>query len=81
MAQIGPVPLSAVDENGNKVNQGWAQFFSSAYNILFAVSQSGTTVNRPIKFLWVGRPYFDTTLGRPIWYNGTIWVFSDGTPA
>ncbi len=40
----------------------------------------GTTANRP------GTPtanqmYIDTTLGRPIWYIGGAWVFSDGTAA
>ena len=43
------------------------------------VPQSGITANRPITFLQVGQFYFDTTLGYPIWYNGTNWVDATGT--
>jgi len=39
---------------------------------------SGTTANRPTFNLLVGTNYFDTTLGIPIWYNGTVWVNSSG---
>ena len=44
-----------------------------------SVTQSGTTANRPTVSLWIGRPYFDTTLGYAVWYNGTVWVNSTGT--
>jgi hypothetical protein len=27
----------------------------------------------------IGRSYFDTDLGKPIWWNGTAWVDSSGT--
>ena len=27
----------------------------------------------------VGQPFFDTTIGKPIWWNGTEWVDSTGT--
>ena len=29
----------------------------------------------------VGTPIFDTTLGRPLWSNGTAWVSATGVPA
>ena len=38
----------------------------------------GTTANRPTFDLQVGSTYFDTTLGIPIWYKGTVWVNSSG---
>lgn len=53
-----------------RVTTGWTNFFSNVYQILFAVTQSGTTANRPTKGLYVGRVYFDTSLGahgKPIW--------------
>lgn len=40
--------------------------------------QGGTTANRPTspqQFEF----YFDTTLGKPIWHNGTDWVDATGT--
>jgi hypothetical protein len=41
---------------------------------------SGTTAQRPTENLNLGQFYFDTSLGKPIWYNGTVWVNSSGTP-
>jgi hypothetical protein len=43
------------------------------------IPASGTTANRPATELLVGQYYFDTTLGIPIWYNGTNWVNATGT--
>ena len=40
---------------------------------------SGTTALRPSTSLLVGQQYFDTTLGIPIWWNGTNWVNASGT--
>ena len=37
------------------------------------------TFNRPTKNLFVGLQMFDTTLNKPIWWNGTNWVDSNGT--
>ncbi|WP_175502224.1 hypothetical protein [Cytobacillus oceanisediminis] len=40
---------------------------------------SGTTANRP-SVNEVGFQYFDTTLGKPIWYKGSgVWVDAVGT--
>jgi hypothetical protein len=36
-----------------------------------------TTANRPTG-IKSGTMTFDTTLGKPIWYNGTLWVDSGG---
>lgn len=65
----------------------WTTFFSSIFMIVNAITLSGTTAHRPVKFLWVGRPYFDTSLGahggKPIWIasvsGGTAtWVDATG---
>lgn len=42
---------------------------------------SGTTAQRPTSLIGLtkGTRYFDTTLNKPIWYNGTAWVDSAGT--
>lgn len=57
---------------------GWQEFFNLVVTLLSALTQSGTTAQRPAKVLWVGRTYFDTTLGIPIWYRGTVWVNASG---
>lgn len=80
MALINQIPNTAVDELGGRVNQGWAQFFSTVSTLLMALTMSGTTPQRPTRLLWVGRPYFDTQIGIPIWYNGTIWIDAAGSP-
>lgn len=53
------------------------------FNQAINVPLSGTTADRPIDNvqspLPVGKFYFDTTLGYPIWYNGTDWVDAAGT--
>lgn len=43
----------------------------------------GTTGARPAGTTLVktGQMYFDTTLGFPVWWNGTTWVNSVGTPS
>jgi hypothetical protein len=40
---------------------------------------SGTTANRPAIRVQIGQMYYDTTLGIPIWYNGTVWKNASGT--
>ena len=48
-----------------------------------AIPLSGTTAQRPLQSvqapLPVGQFYYDTTLDRPIWWNGTVWKKADGT--
>ena len=61
----------------------WKAFFSRVSDLLTAMSMSGTTAQRPTTFLYVGRPYFDTTLGIEIWLSSvgpTVWVRWDGAP-
>ena len=42
-------------------------------------TSSGTTAKRPTLQLQIGQMYYDTTLGIPIWYNGTVWKNASGT--
>ncbi len=90
MALIGQPGTDPVDRQVNgtntEVNQGWRNFFQAVFNILTALTMSGTTADRPTKFLWVGRPYFDTTLGMAIFLktvNPIVWDIppSRGLPA
>lgn len=64
-----------------EVSATWRNFFSAVAAVLTGLTQSGATAGRPTAFLWVGRPYFDTDLVIPIWYDGTQWVDATGTPA
>ena len=40
---------------------------------------SGTTAQRPTVGLKTSKFYFDTTLGKPIWWNGSAWKDATGT--
>ena len=64
---------------GEQWAPAWHNWFSQAFRILQASSQSGTTAQRPTVGLYAGRTYFDTTLGKPIWYEGPGWVDATGT--
>jgi hypothetical protein len=48
-----------------------------------AIPLSGTTAERPVSTIQasvaIGQIYYDTTLDRPIWWNGTVWKKADGT--
>lgn len=62
----------------------WIQWFSQLA-LLFNDSQAtGATAQRPLRAPFIGFPYFDTTLNRPIWaktVTPATWVFADGTNA
>jgi len=52
-----------------------------AWDILNTFDSPGTTAHRPTKGLYVGRFYYDTTLGKPIWLhsvNPTVWHDGSG---
>ena len=60
------------------LNAGDVVQFSTVLSAIPSYYQSGSTANRPTIGLMTGQFYFDTTLGLPIWWNGTIWVKATG---
>lgn len=78
---ISSPPLRDPVDGETGMTTPWSAWFKQAFVILFAVGQSGTTANRPTVGLWIGRPYFDTDLGTPIWWNGSGWVNATGASA
>jgi hypothetical protein len=67
-----------------KFTSEWAGWFSTAQRILTAASSSGPTTSRPTAGQFVGMPYFDTTLGIPVWLktpgSSPVWVNASGAP-
>jgi hypothetical protein len=51
---------------------------SSGANLV--ASKSGNTAGRPVTTV-VGTQYFDTTIGKPVFWSGTAWVAATGTSA
>lgn len=43
------------------------------------VNMNGTTTNRPTSSI-LGQYYFDTTLGIPVWWDGSSFVDATGNP-
>jgi len=65
----------------DQLNQNLRIYFNNLDSFLTTIStpQNGTTANRPTQNLQIGQFYYDTTLGIPIWYNGTVWKNASGT--
>lgn len=68
------------DDNGRPSE--WTDFFVQLEQLFNTLQQTGTTAQRPSPAPWVGFPYFDTTLGKPIWAKTTTsWVDATGAAA
>ena len=61
---------------GSKVTAVWQQWFDRLQILVNNLTNSGVTSGRPTKDLWIGQPYFDTTLNAPVYWNGSTWVTS-----
>lgn len=65
----------------------WASFLSMVQMATYGMSRSGPTTERPtsdFKGRYAGMPYFDTTLGLPVFLKhatSSVWVKADGTVA
>lgn len=82
---LTPPPLQEpiATEHGRFSGRSWIIFFTALYYLGDSVRQSGTTAQRPTTNLWIGRRYFDTSLGvggKPIWRdkNNSGWVDATG---
>lgn len=59
----------------------WLKWFTWLHNGVSSIYQSGVTANRPTSLLWIGRRFFDTTLGKPVYVKSvrpTVWVDGSG---
>jgi hypothetical protein len=81
---IPDIPLSGtfIDSNGG-LSRSAVEFLNLLRLTADTVTQSGTTAQRPTKALWVGRPFYDLTLNKPIWVNAVtpsvVWKDAAGT--
>ena len=80
---IGPVEYS--QQYQDQLTNVLRLYFSQIDNFTQAVTipLSGVTAKRPVSTvqapLPIGQTYFDTTLGIPIFWNGTVWKNASGT--
>ena len=63
-------------------SDNWIKWFSLVGQQVQTIDNSGATANRPTKGLFIGRQYFDTDLGYPVYLKSVrpnVWVNSAGT--
>ena len=74
-------PTTYAQQYQDQLNNALRLYFNQIDNFTqnVTVPDSGTTALRPTDYLQVGQQYFDTTLGYPIWWNGTVWKNASGT--
>jgi hypothetical protein len=83
---LGPVPLQLdITAKGGATNSPWVAWLESLYRVVAPLGTNGTTAQRPIGTqqlpLYIGQPYFDSTLGYPVFVkslNPTVWVNGAG---
>lgn len=79
-----PTDTPIADENG-MVTPPWGQWFNRTHAAALSVQQSGPTTERPAQRLWIGRFFYDLTLGKPVWVHQVkpvvVWHDASGAPA
>jgi hypothetical protein len=61
-----PIPL----------NQNW---LTKLWRLVGTLEQAGTTAQRPTDGLFIGRRYYDKSLNKPVWYDGSQWRDASGS--
>lgn len=77
-----PPFVAAIVNTTQNVSMDWIQWLDSVWLYVSPIGQSGTTAKRPVKQLFIGRPYFDTTLGYSInvkTVSPAVWVNGAGS--
>jgi len=80
-----PGPLTPVLTEDGSVTIDYGVFFHQIQNIAYYSTRSGTTAHRPTsssEARWIGMPYFDTSLGKPVFLkiaSTNVWVDGSGS--
>lgn len=73
---FGSAIQAIVSGGATKVVAVWQNWLQLVQSYMSALTGSGPTSARPTKDLWVGQPFFDTTINVPVYWNGSTWVTS-----
>ena len=60
--------------HSNKISPRKINRMKNMTYVTVPIIHSGATENRPTEHLVVGQMYFDTTVGAPVFWNGTQWI-------
>lgn len=60
-----------------------SQWLQEATRVLQALQARGPSTGRPTAFVWIGQPYYDETLGKPVYVSdinssGVVWKDATG---
>jgi hypothetical protein len=77
-AQMNSDNLIFSGPSGDMTKANSISLLDSIHNDNYNYPKSGTTDNRP-STPKKGEHYFDETLGKPIWHDGTNWIDATGT--
>jgi hypothetical protein len=73
------LPDNAPIAGAEKVTGSWLTWFSRVNAFVNAGQQSGPTAERPTTLVWIGRQYYDTDLGYPVYVHSVApIVWHDG---
>ncbi len=83
---LAPIPTDPrLTGRSGEVMPWWQSWFESVRYWLNPLGMSGATAARPVDSsrtpLYIGQPYFDTTINKPIWVKSkgpTVWVDATG---
>ena len=75
-------PVDYRQQYVDQLNNALRLYFNQVdnFNAGILIPPSGETADRPTERLQIGQFYFDTTLGFPIYWNGTDWINAIGEP-
>lgn len=68
-----PANLPITDQTG-RLTREWSQWITELQKYAASTHGGDTTAMRPVNGVKTSDMYFDTTLNRPLWWNGTVWV-------
>ena len=88
-SKAGALDIAKLDKTladairGILLSPAYIEFLTGVYEGVQATQSSVTTADRPTKNLFIGRFYFDTSLGargKPIWISkdGSTWIDATG---
>ena len=80
---LSPLPSNVpVTDKSGALTPVWFAWFNSVFTWCQGMGQSGATAARPTKGLFIGRDYFDTTLGYKVTVKAVspsvVWVNGAG---
>ena len=70
---LNPGDSARITRHNNALGTTFAYYYVETFNIK---PSAGTS--KPTASLEVGQMFFDTTIGKPIWWNGSKWVDATG---